>query len=146
VDCERALTERASRRPTLVRSLLVLCGILVLAWPAFAAYGFWRDTWPGLLASLAALAIAGIAAGASLAVTVTSQRLGQPIGGILSGMVLRMLVPFLALLAVPSLGPSALASGVQEMLLGYYLVALAAETWLLVQLTRALAAPVAKAA
>lgn len=134
-----------NHRPPLVRSLLVLCGSLALIWPAFAAYGAWRGAWSGLLASVGAAAVCGAAAGVSLIVTVTAQRLRQPIAGILTGMLVRMIVPLFALLAIPKLDAALVKSGAQEMLLGYYLAALAVETWLLVRLVPAAQAGVAKA-
>lgn len=146
MDCERVVTELPPRRPLLVRSLLALIGVLVLAWPAFAGYGFWRDSWAGLLASLGALAVVSIAAGASLVIAAAAQRTGQAIAGILGGMLVRMFVPLAALMAAPGLGAGVLETGVREMLLGYYFVALAVESWLLVRLVPACGAGAAKAA
>jgi hypothetical protein len=86
-----------------------------------------------VLAALATAVVCGLAAGFSLIITVTALRIGQPVGGILAGMVVRMVVPFVAIMAVPQLDDAVRGTGVQEMLLGYYVVALMAETWLLVQ-------------
>jgi hypothetical protein len=90
--------------------------------------------------------VCGLAAGVSLILTVTAQRTGQPVTGILLGMIVRMAVPFVALLAVPQFGDRMRGMGVQEMLLGYYLVALTVETWLLVQLVSVSKSSVTKAA
>src|SRR5262245_55936233 len=129
-----------------MRSLLILAAVLTVVWPAFAAYGAWRAAFGGVLVALTTAVICGLAAGASLVLTVTAQRSGQPVTGILLGMVVRMAVPFAALLAVPRFGDSMQSLGVQEMLLGYYLVALTVETWLLVQLVSVSKSSVTKAA
>jgi hypothetical protein len=129
-----------------VRSLLILVGVLAVAWPAFAAYGGWRAGGSGVLASLATAIVCGFAAGVSLIVTVTAHRIRQPVTGILAGMIVRMLVPFLAIMAVPQWGDDWRRTGVQEMLLGYYLVALTVETWLLVQWVSVSQSGVTKAA
>ena len=132
-------------QPALAWPLLSLGGILAALWPAFAAYGLWRGGWWGVAASAVALAICTAAAGLSLLLAALAQRARQPITAVLVGMALRMAVPLLALLAVPRLDPVWSSSGFQEMLLAYYLAALAVETWLLVRLVPASAATVAKA-
>ena len=146
MDSQKAACVTSAGRPALVRSLLILAGILALAWPAFAIYGAWRAAWSGVLAALATATVCGLAAGVSLAVTVVAQRARQPVTGILAGMIVRMIVPFVAILAVPQWGDQWRGMGVQEMLLGYYLVALSVETWLLVKLVSVSQSGVTKAA
>ncbi|HZL87088.1 MAG TPA: hypothetical protein VFB96_01820 [Pirellulaceae bacterium] len=146
MDSEQAACVNSAGRHALTRSLLILAGVLALAWPAFAAYGGWRAGWSGLLVASATAMVCGLAAGVSLILTVTAQRTGQPVTGILLGMIVRMAVPFVALLAVPQFGDRMRGMGVQEMLLGYYLVALTVETWLLVQLVSVSKSSVTKAA
>ncbi len=145
MDPDRAAPDSTTQQPpSLVGSLLLLIGILAIFWPAFAAYGYWRDALGGVLASAACAVVCGIAASVSLLITVAAQRARQPITGVLVGMLVRMAVPLLALVALPQAGVWE-ASGGQGMLLGYYFVALAVETWLLVRLVPAYAAGVAKA-
>ena len=145
VESERVASPKFPRLSGLAWSLLVLAAFLAAMWPAFAAYGMWRAGWNGVAASVAALAVCGLAAGLSLLLAVSAQKAKQPIAGVLAGMLLRMAVPLLALLMVPKLDPVWSSSGLGEMLLGYYLAALAVETWLLVRLVPADAASVAKA-
>jgi hypothetical protein len=145
VESERVASPKFFRLPGLAWSLLVLAAILAGLWPAFAAYGMWRSAWSGVAASAVALAICGAAAALSLLMAVAAQKARQPIAGVLAGMLVRMAVPLLALLMVPKLDPVWSSSGLGEMLLGYYLAALAVETWLLVRLVPADAANVAKA-
>lgn len=133
MDSQQAPCVTPAGRPPLARSLLILAGIMALVWPPFAAYGLWCAGGSGVLAALATAVVCGLAAGFSLIITVTALRIGQPVGGILAGMVVRMAVPFVAIMAVPQLDDAVRGTGVQEMLLGYYVVALTVETWLLVQ-------------
>ena len=145
MDSDPVASSAPSRQLSLARSLLKLAAILAALWPLAAAYGWWRAEWNGVAASVAALGVCGLAAGVSLAVAVGSQMAKQPISGVLGGMAVRMAVPLLALFAVPKFGPEWTSSGFAVMLLGYYLAALAVETWILVRLVPADAASVAKA-
>lgn len=139
------VSDPAARKPALARSLLILAAWLAAIWPAFAAYGMWRAAASGVAAAAAAGMICGIAGGVSLLLAVAAQKARQPIAGVLGGMLVRMAVPLLALLMVPKLDAVWRASGLLEMLLAYYLAALAVETWLLVRLVPVEAANVAKA-
>lgn len=123
-----------------------LCAALVAVLPAFAMYGFWRAGASGVLSSVIAAAICGGAALTSLLLTAVAQKAKQPISGILTGMVVRMAVPLVALLVIPKMNPALLQSGMQEMLLGYYLLALVAETWILLRLIPSVSSSSAKAA
>ena len=134
MDPQRALPDTRPSQARLVWSFVGLAAALVGAWPAFALYGYWRAEGHGVLSATVALAICGGAAIASLVVTVMGQRAQQPIGGILGGMLVRMAVPFLALIALPKWNSALAESGLQGMLLGYYLLGLGVETWILVRL------------
>lgn len=144
MDSQQVVANAPLDRATLVRPLLFLVVALSLVWPAFAGYGAWRGGATGLVASVAAALVCGAGAVISLLVAVAAQRSRQPVAGILGGMLIRMMVPLMALLAIPELDPRIIAAGAQEMLLGYYLVALALETWLLVRLIPVLNAGVPK--
>jgi hypothetical protein len=145
VDSDPVPSSVPSRQLSLARPLLKLAAILAALWPIAAAYGWWRAEWNGVAASVATLGVCGLAAGVSLAVAVGSQMAKQPISGVLGGMAVRMVVPLLALVAAAKLGPAWTSAGFGELLLGYYLAALAVETWILVRLVPADAASVAKA-
>jgi hypothetical protein len=145
VDSQQVVVKLPGDRPSLVRPLLLMVAALALVWPAFAAYGVWRSGTDGLAAALAAALLCGSGGAVSLMAAVTAQRAGKPVAGILGGMLIRMVVPLMALLAIPKMDSRVLASGAQEMLLGYYLVALAIETWLFVRLIPAGSAGVPKA-
>ena len=145
MDPHRVASLSSPRQPALAWSLLVLTAALAAIWPAFAAYGLWRAGWNGVICALAAGAVCGIAAAVSLVLASAAQKARQPIAGVLGGMLVRMAVPMVALLMVPKMDPVWQSSGLREMLLVYYLAALAVETWLLVRLVPPDAASVAKA-
>jgi hypothetical protein len=146
VDSQRAPSDPCSCQPKLVWSVLLLAAAMAMAWPLGAAYGMSCSGWTGVFVALGAAALCGAAAALSLVVSVLGQRNSQPVGGVLAGMLVRMAVPMLALLALPKMNPVLLQAGARELLLGFYLVSLAVETWLLVRMTPTSKAGVAKAA
>lgn len=107
-----------------VTALLVACFALV-ALPAFAFAGL-----PGLAAAGIAALVCALASSAAAVVASRLEAVGQPIGAALLATMLRMSLP-LAFCIVVMLRPGPLAeAGLPLYLIGFYIVALAADTWL----------------
>jgi hypothetical protein len=88
--------------------------------------------------SLVCAAIGGgicwIAAALALAATFFGNRYHAPVPGVLAGMIFRMGLPLVALVAISKLADPLAASGVTNTILGVYLVALVVETLLAVRM------------
>lgn len=126
-----ASNETNSVRP---KSLLWACSLLTAALvsllPCFAAYGYFASGAIGVLASLVAFAICLTCGILALCVTAITQKMNQGMQGILAAMMVRMSVPLVALVVLPKVSGPLVAAGVTGMLMAYYLVTLAIETWL----------------
>jgi len=105
--------------------------------PFLIAVGYARSGPAGILAALLAASVCCGGAVASLLVVGPVGRMPQAVPRILLGMLIRMGVPLTACIVVLVWGGPLVAAGAPLMILGYYLLMLVAETWLLVRLTSA---------
>lgn len=117
------------------RSVLLVTAVLWGVFPAFAAYGYGTHGALGLAA-------AGFAAGAcwfgalvGFAAMIPFQG-PQAVNGVLLGMVVRMTVPLAAALWLFMRGSTLAKAGAVEMLVVYYLLALALDTLVSVRWVR----------
>ncbi|MEQ8788742.1 MAG: hypothetical protein RIC55_20695 [Pirellulaceae bacterium] len=120
----------------LVGSCLILVGVLVLAFPAYAWFGYARSGANGIAVAAVALLVCGASAVLALLVTGLLQGGKQAVNALLSGMALRMGVPFAAGMLLQSQGGPLAEAGVFGMILAYYLLALAVETVLSLRLIK----------
>ena len=130
-----ASSPAAPGRAGIVRSCAVLAAVVVLAFPAFAWYGFAQSGFNGILAAVVA---AGVCfGGAVAALLVTTLLIGPQSGvqGTLLGTMFRTGVPLGAAVALSQGGPLT-ETGVVGMILIYYLLTLSVETLLAVLLLR----------
>lgn len=115
------------------------CGQLALltvaTLPFLAAVGYARRGGAGILAALLAGSVCCLGAIAGLWVVGPVRQVPQAVPRILLGMFIRMGVPLTACIVVLLVGGPLVAAGAPFMILGYYLLMLVAETWLLVRLT-----------
>lgn len=118
------------RPASLLRACLVLAAALVAPFPCFAGYGYWISGSSGILAALVAFGICLFAGISALVVTAVSQRMSQGVQGVFGAMLVRMSVPLVALFMLPKIGGPLNGAGVTGMLMAYYLITLAVETWL----------------
>lgn len=105
--------------------------------PFLSAVGYARSGAAGILAALLAGSVCCGGAVASLLVVGPVSRVPQAVPWILLGMFIRMGVPLTACIVVLVWGGPLVAAGAPIMILGYYLLMLVAETWLLVRLMAA---------
>jgi len=119
-----------ARPASLPRACALLAAALLALLPCFASYAYSTNGSAGILAALVACSICLLCGILALCITAISQKLGQGVQGILGAMLVRMSVPLLALLALPKIGGPFAKSGITGMLMAYYLVTLAVETWL----------------
>lgn len=119
-----------ARPASLSRACAVLAVILLALLPGFAAYGYYFHAMVGILAALVACGICLTCGILALCVTAIAQKMGQGIQGVFAAMLVRMSVPLVALLALPKIGGPLVAAGITGMVMAYYLLTLAAETWL----------------
>ena len=119
-----------SRPPSLLRACAIFAAVLAAALPLFIAVGLVQSGGRGLLAALLACGVCFAAGTLALAITAISQKVNQGVQGILGAMLVRMSVPLGALLLLPKAGGPLEGTSIAGMVLGYYLIALVAETWL----------------
>lgn len=124
-----------SRSTSLWTALALLTVVIVVVFPVFAGVGHSRAGWFGVAA-------AGVAAGvcwtSGLLALIAAGRFrssGNAVNGILVGMACRTGIPLVAGVMLHSSGGALAAAGVFGMILGYYLVTLAAETLLAIRVT-----------
>ena len=115
---------------SLPRACALLAVALLALLPCFAAYGYFTSGMVGVLAALVACGICLACGILALGITAVAQKLNQGVQGILGAMLVRMSVPLGALMVLPKIGGPLVAAGVAGMVLAYYLVTLAVETWL----------------
>ena len=126
-----ASNESAQARPaSLPWACAVLAAILLAMLPCFAGYGYSTSGVVGVLAAAVALGICLTCGILALCIAAISQKFNQGIQGVLGAMFVRMGVPLMALLVLPKIGGPLVAAGVTGMVMAYYLITLAAETWL----------------
>lgn len=107
---------------------------VVLAFPLFATYGFVRFEWSGILAAATAAVVCLVGAEAALLITIWFRDTEMKIPSVLLGTIFRTGIPLVfGMLAYYAGGPLAEA-GLFGMILVYYLLTLAVETILAVQL------------
>jgi len=119
--------ERGSMR-SLLLSCAVLALVIALSTAILAVWGWSRSGTPGLFAALVAGAVCGLSGNLALVITFLGQRTGNPIAGLLGGMLFRLGLPLATGLAVNSLGGPLAAAGCFGMIVAVYLVALPVET------------------
>lgn len=119
------------------RACWQLAMLTAAALPFLMAVGYARSGVAGILAALLAGSVCCGGAVASLVVVGPVRRVPQAVPRILLGMLIRMGVPLTACVAVLLFGGPLVAAGAPVMILGYYLLMLVAETWLLLRLTAA---------
>lgn len=126
-----ASSEIAQPRPaSLPWACAILSAVLLVALPLFAGYGFSTSGTVGVAAATAAFGICLTCGILALCITAIAQKLNQGVQGVLGAMLVRMGVPLMALFVLPKVGGPLIATGVTGMVMAYYLITLAAETWL----------------
>lgn len=126
-----ASNEIVSARPaSLPWACAILGAILLVALPCFAGYGYSTSGIVGVSAAAVAFGICLACGVLALFVTAIAQKLNQGVQGVLGAMLVRMGVPLIALFVLPKIGGPLVAAGVTGMVMAYYLITLAAETWL----------------
>jgi hypothetical protein len=118
------------RPASLIRACALLVAALLALLPCFVVYGYLTSSFAGIAAAFVACGICLFAGTLALSITAIAQRLNQGVQGILGAMLVRMGVPLIALFLLPEIGGPLVAAGVTGMLLVYYLITLAVETWL----------------
>jgi len=111
--------------------------IAVSIWPLFAAVGYARSGFAGILAALLA---GGVCGGGALVGLLAAGQFGlgaRAVPGILLSMILRMGIPLTACVVLLAMRGPLVEAGALAMILVYYLLMLLAETWFLLRLTAA---------
>jgi len=104
----------------------LLSGLVVLA-VAYAANGP-----AGLAAALFAAALCLVSGVLSLFASSAASRATTPLGGLLIGMMIRMALPLAAVMAIYYRGGWLVGAGMIYDVLAFYMITLAAETWIAV--------------
>lgn len=120
------------RWSSVVRALLVMTGVLVVAFPAIGGWGYWAYGEAGLVTA----GIAGLACwvGGAMGFAVSLPFRGlQAVNGVLAGMLVRMTVPMVVALGLLMSGSKLLSVDRLPLLVVYYLVALVVDTILAVR-------------
>jgi hypothetical protein len=115
--------------------------IAAAIWPLFAAVGYARSGWVGILAALLAAGVCGGAALLGLAIASWSRVGAGAVPVILFSMGLRTGIPLVVCAVLMSNGGPLVKAGAPMMILVYYLLMLLVETWLLLGLTSAAPGP-----
>jgi len=98
--------------------------------PLFVAAGYFLSGPIGIVAALVACGICLASGELALCISAITQKLNQGVQGILGAMLVRMAVPLFSLILLPKIGGPLVAGGVTGMIMAYYLITLAIETWL----------------
>jgi hypothetical protein len=114
---------------------LLLTGVSLAVWPLFAAVGYARSGWLGILAAILAAGVCWGGAVGSLLIAGVFLSTSQALSGVLLGMLFRMAVPLAACLILARSGGPLLPAGAAIMILLYYFITLIADTWLLLRLS-----------
>jgi hypothetical protein len=128
------LTEGQTTKHSFVRSALVLFALLLLAALLLAPFSFGHSGSRGPLGLAVASLVCLFSGLAAEAVSALLTRAGNPLGGTMVGMAIRMFPPLAICVALATTGQS----GRQHIyfifyLLAFYMVMLAAETWIAVR-------------
>lgn len=111
-----------------------LTQITVVTLPFTAGVGYARSGIEGILAALLAAGVCAGGAIASLLAIGPVWRLPQSVHRVLLGMLIRMGVPLVACIGIVASSQTLVKAGAPVMILGYYLLMLIAETWLVLKL------------
>ncbi|MCU0875520.1 MAG: hypothetical protein MUE50_24575 [Pirellulaceae bacterium] len=122
-----------SRSPSFWTASAVLTLVIVAVFPVFAGIGHWRAGWSGVAAAGAAAGVCWAGGFLALIAAGLFRSSGNAVNGILVGMACRTGLPLVAGVILHTHGGALAAAGVFAMILGYYLVTLAAETWLAIR-------------
>jgi len=120
----------------LVVSCAVLALVVLLAFPAFAWFGFSRHGHVGLLAAATAGVVCFVAAAAALAASATLRGPKTAVHGALLGIAFRTGLPLMAGFVLMQRGGPLAEAGVFGMIVVYFLITLTVETLLAVRLLR----------
>ncbi len=115
-----------------VKGLILVIGVLVAVFPAFAGYGYWAHGEIGVAAAAVAAVVCLVGGLAGWAAMIPF-RGPQAVNGVLLGMLVRMTVPLAAALLLFLRGGPLVRAGLVEMLVAYYLIALTLDTVLSVR-------------
>lgn len=115
-----------------------------LVFPLMAACGYWRSGIEGIQSAAVAGLVNGLSAFGALALLSRCRGTPWVVHGILGGMLVRMTLPMVVGVALMRTGGPLAKAGVFGMIVVYYLVGLAVETWLAVRLIPVRAAGTAK--
>jgi len=115
-------------------SLVASCAVLAVVLAPVAILVAWISSGRFSADTLLAAAIGGgicwLAASLALTATYLGNRWHAPVQGVLAGMLFRLGLPLMAIIALPKLGSPWTPTGVAATILGVYLVALVVETGL----------------
>lgn len=115
-----------------VTGVILVIGVLVAVFPAFAGYGYWAHGEIGVAAAAVAAVVCLVGGLAGWAAMIPF-RGPQAVNGVLLGMLVRMTVPLAAALLLFLRGGPLVRAGLVEMLVAYYLIALILDTVLSVR-------------
>lgn len=124
-----------SRSASLWTALALLTVVTVVVFPVFVGVGYSRAGWLGVAAAGVAGGVCWVSGLLALVAAGSFRSSGNAVNGILVGMACRTGIPLAAGVMLHSSGGALAAAGVFGMILGYYLVTLAAETLLAVRVT-----------
>jgi len=135
VNGNDSVNSPAPDRPAkLRRACIILTLVTLLAFPAFAGVGYWRNGMAGIQAAGVAAAICWIGAIIALLCGGLMRGTENAVNGVLLGMLFRMGIPLGGGFALHQLSEGLAKAGVFGMILAYYFVTLFAETLLAVKL------------
>ena len=123
----------------------VLTVLLLVAGVGFGYYGSQRAGHTGILAAAVAGGVCWLAGCLALGLTFLGNRLQWGVQSVLGSMAVRLGIPMVAGLALQRLSPSLAEAGVFGMILGNYLIMLAAETLLSLKFVSSSSKPMTKA-
>ena len=134
----------SENRPMLVPSLrrfalllIVLAGVLALAYPVFAWIGYRRTGLAGVTAAAAAGGICFASAGLALLLAALVREPQQAVSALLGGMILRTGIPLVFGIVMKERGGTLADGEILAMVLPYYLLTLLTETLLSLKLVPA---------
>ncbi|MFO0869372.1 MAG: hypothetical protein U0935_10620 [Pirellulales bacterium] len=123
-----------------VQAMLIVTGVLLVAFPVFAGYGYARYGAAGVGVAAVVGAVCWLGGMAGFA-AILPFRGPQAVNGVLMGMLVRMMVPLAAGLVLFSQGGPLVRAGLVEMLVAYYLLALTLDTVLAVRMMQRISRP-----
>lgn len=125
---------RVSRQSGSLASLLAGCALLAAALLPLAAgiawFAYGRSGWTGVAAAALAGVVCWVSACLALVAGFCGQELGNPVAGILGGMLFRLGLPLATGVLIQAKHAPLAQAGCFTMILGLYLVALVIETLL----------------